>query len=73
MSWKLRLQKVDEDEVEQVFDRMVKGLRNEMNTVMWKIERSRDMSPEALKNMFRKGLDSVLERSRKLCMELVAV
>jgi hypothetical protein len=41
--------KITEEEdtgVEQVFERMVKGMRNEMNTVLWKIERSRNVSPE---------------------------
>jgi hypothetical protein len=46
--------------VEQVFDRMVKGMRNEMNTVIWRIERSRDVSPKALRNMVKKGLDAVV-------------
>jgi hypothetical protein len=35
-------------------------MRNEMNTVLWKIERSRDVSPEALKNMVRNGLDAMV-------------
>jgi hypothetical protein len=39
---------------------MVKGMRNEMNTVLWKTERSRDMSPEALKNMIKNGLESMV-------------
>jgi hypothetical protein len=39
---------------------MVKGMRNEMNTVVWKIERSRDTSPEALKNMVKNGLDAMV-------------
>jgi vacuolar-type H+-ATPase subunit I/STV1 len=66
MSRKLRSQKIDKDEVEQVFDRMVKGMRNEMNTVMWKIERSRDVSPEALKNMFKNGLEAVVGAVEKI-------
>jgi hypothetical protein len=58
MSRRLRSQK--EEGVEQVLERMVKGMRNEMNTVIWKIERSRDVSPEALKNMLRNGLDAMV-------------
>ncbi len=50
MSRGLRSQKEDESGVEQVLERMVKGMRKEMNTVIWKIERSRDVSPEAVKN-----------------------
>jgi hypothetical protein len=60
MSRRLRSQKEEEIGVEQVFERMVKGMRNEMNTVLWKIERSRDVSPEALKNMVRNGLDAMV-------------
>ncbi len=31
-----------------------------MNTVIWKIEHSRDVSPEALKNMIKNGLDAMV-------------
>jgi hypothetical protein len=34
-------------ELSDDFQRMVKGMRNEMSTVIWKKERSRDLSPEA--------------------------
>jgi hypothetical protein len=61
MSRRLRSQKEEESGVEQVLERMVKGMRNEMNTVLWKIERSRDVSPEALKNMVRNGLDAMVQ------------
>jgi hypothetical protein len=60
MSRRLRSQKEGETEVEQVFERMVRGMRNEMNTVIWKIERSRDVSPAALKNMVKNGLDAIV-------------
>jgi uncharacterized protein YejL (UPF0352 family) len=60
MSHKLRSRKEGEDGLEQVFDRMVKGMRNEMNTVLWKIERSRDVSPEALKNMVKNDLEAMV-------------
>ncbi len=60
MSSRLRSQREEESGVEQVFERMVEGMRNEMNTVLWKIERSRDVSPEALKNMVRNGLDAMV-------------
>jgi hypothetical protein len=59
MSHKLKPQKEEEGGLEQVFERMVKGMRNEMNTVLWRIERSRDVSPEALKNMVKNGMDSM--------------
>jgi hypothetical protein len=66
MSHKLRSQKEEEGGVEQVIERMVKGMRNEMNTVLWRIERSRDVSPEALKNMFKNGLDSMVGAVEKV-------
>jgi hypothetical protein len=60
MSRRLRSHKEEENRAEQVLDRMVKGMRNEMNTVLWKIEHSRDVSPEAQKNMVKNGLDAML-------------
>jgi DNA repair exonuclease SbcCD ATPase subunit len=66
MSRRSRSQKEDESGVEQVLERMVKGMRNEMNTVIWKIERSRDVSPEAVKNMVRNGLDAMVGAVEKV-------
>jgi hypothetical protein len=60
MSRRLRSQREEENEVELVFERMVKGMRNEMNVVLWKIERSRDMAQEALKNMVKNDLDVIV-------------
>jgi hypothetical protein len=57
---RLRSQKEEDNGVEQVFERMVNGMRNEMNTVIWKIECRRDVSPEALKNMVKNGLDAMV-------------
>ena len=66
MARRLRSMKEDEFELGYVFERMVKGMRNEMNTVLWKMERSRDMSPEALKNMIRNGLESMVGAVEKV-------
>ncbi len=66
MSRRLRSRKDEEDGVEQVLERMVKGMRNEMNTVIWRIECSRDISPEALKNMVRNSLDAVVGAVEKV-------
>ena len=66
MARRLRSSKEDEFELGNVFERMVKGMRNEMNTVLWKIERSRDMSPEALKNLIRTGLESMVGAVEKV-------
>jgi hypothetical protein len=37
-----------------------------MNSVPWKIERSRDMLPEALKNMMKNGLESMVGAVEKV-------
>jgi hypothetical protein len=66
MSRRLRSQREEENGVEHVLERMVKGMRNEMNTVLWKIERSRDVSPEAVKNMVRNGLESMVGAVEKV-------
>jgi chromosome segregation ATPase len=66
MSRKLRSQKEEEGGLEQVIERMVKGMRNEMSTVIWRIERSRDLSPEALKNMVKNGMDAVVGAVEKV-------
>jgi hypothetical protein len=48
MSHKLRLHKVEDHEVGQVIERMVKGMMNEMSIVLWRIEQIRDGSPEVI-------------------------
>ena len=53
-------------ELGDVFERMVKGMRNEMNTVLWRIERSRDLSPEAIRNMLKNGLESMVGAVEKV-------
>ncbi len=37
-----------------------------MNTVLWKIENSKDMSLEALKNMTKNGLESIVGAVEKV-------
>ncbi len=36
-----------------------------MNTVLWKIEQSRDVSSEALQNMVKDGLDAIVGAVKK--------
>ena len=55
-----------EFELGYVFERMVKGMRNEMNTVLWKIERSRDLSPEGIRCMLKNGLESMVGAVEKV-------
>ena len=53
-------------ELGYVFEKMVKGMRNEMSTVLWKIERSRDLSPEAIRGMLKNGLESMVGAVEKV-------
>ncbi len=43
----------------------MKGMRIEMSTALWKIERRRDNSPEALKMLFRNGLVAMVAAVEK--------
>ncbi len=49
-----------------VFERMVKGMRNEMSTVLSRIERSRDLSLEAIRGMLKNGLESMVGAVEKV-------
>jgi hypothetical protein len=69
--WRSRKEseKVNEEyvfELGDVFERMVKGMRNEMSTVLWKIERTRDLSPEAIRNILKNGLESMVGAVEKV-------
>jgi hypothetical protein len=66
MAPRLRSMKDDEIELGHVLERMVKGMRKEMSTVLRELERSRDMSPEVLKNMVRTGLDALVGAVEKV-------
>jgi hypothetical protein len=54
------MRKEGEKEVEQVIEKMVKGMRKKMSTVLWRIERSRDVSPEPIKSMLQNGLEAMV-------------
>jgi hypothetical protein len=41
-------------------------MRNKMSTVLWKIERSRDGSPEALRKMLKNGLEAMVGAVEKV-------
>jgi hypothetical protein len=60
MARKLRSWKDDECKVEQVFERVVSRMRNDMSAVLWRIERSRDGSPEALKKLLKNSLEAMV-------------
>ncbi len=51
---------MEECGIERVIEKAANGMRNEMSTVLWKIERSRDGSPEALRKMLKNGLEAMV-------------
>ncbi len=55
----------NEFEFGYVFKRMVKGMRNEISTVLWKIERSRGFSPEGIRCVLKMDWSQWLEQWRK--------
>ncbi len=54
------MMKENDFDLRDAFDRVVKGLQNEMNAVISKIEQSRDTSPDGWKSMIKTGLESVV-------------
>jgi hypothetical protein len=60
MASRIKTMKEGEFELGCVFERIV------MNIVLWKIERSRDMSPEAFRNMNQNGLESPVGAVEKI-------
>jgi hypothetical protein len=66
MSRKLRARKAEECEVERITERVLNGMRNEMSTVLWRIERSRDGSLEALKKLLKNGLEAMVGAVEKV-------
>jgi hypothetical protein len=57
---------VEECVIERVVEKAVNGMRNEMSTVLWRIERSRDGSPEALRKLFKNGLEAMVGAVEKV-------
>jgi hypothetical protein len=57
---------VEECGIEHVIVKAVNRMRNEMSTVLWKIERSRDGSPEALRKMLKNGLEAMVGAVEKV-------
>jgi hypothetical protein len=49
-----------------VIGRAVNGMRNEMTTVLWRIERSRDGSPEALRKLLKNGMEAMVGAVEKV-------
>ncbi len=57
---------MEECGIEHVIVKAVNRMRNEMSTVLWKIERSRDGSPEALRKMLKNGLEAMVGAVEKV-------
>jgi hypothetical protein len=57
---------MEESGIERVIEKAVNGMRNEMSTVLWRIERSRDGSPEALRKMLKNGLEAMVGAVEKV-------
>jgi hypothetical protein len=47
-------------ETGKAFEEIVKGMRHEMEEVIWKIESSVELSPESLKSMLKHGLETMV-------------
>jgi hypothetical protein len=66
LSRKLGARKNEARFIGKVFERVVEGMRNEMSTVLWRIEWSRDCSPKALKKFMRTGLEAMIGAVEKV-------
>ena len=60
MAGRLRSSRMNESVMEEVLNRGVLEMGNDIKGLLWKIERSRDISQEGLKSTVLKGFDSML-------------
>ena len=60
MAGRLRSSRMNESVLEVGLKKGMVEMRDEVNSLLWKIERSRDISQEGLKSTVLKGLDSML-------------
>jgi hypothetical protein len=60
MAGRLRSCKASEFEIGELFEKLIKGLRQEMSGVIENIERSRNLSLEDMKGMLRNSLEAVV-------------
>ncbi len=68
MAGRLRSSRMNESVMEEVLNRGVVEMENDIKGLLWKIERSRDISQEGLKSTVLKGFESmskVMERAIK--------
>jgi hypothetical protein len=68
MASRLRSSRMNEKVLEEGLNRGIVEMRDEMKDMLWKIERSRDISQEGLKSTVLKGFESmsrVMENAMK--------
>jgi hypothetical protein len=59
MGGRFRSSRMDETVLDEGMRKGMDEMRDEMKGILWKIERSRDISPEGLKSMVLKGFESM--------------
>jgi hypothetical protein len=59
MAGRLRSTRVADKECELIMQKTVTDMREEVKEVLWKIERSKDLSPAGLKGIVRKGMEDM--------------
>jgi hypothetical protein len=59
MAGKLRSSKMSDSVLEEGLRKDVRDMRDEMNILLWKIERSRDITQEGMKGIVRKGFEAM--------------
>ena len=59
MAGRLRSSRMSDNVLEEGLKKSVRDMRDEMNMLVWKIERSRDLSQEGMKSIVRKGFETM--------------
>ncbi len=66
MAGKLRSSRMSDSVLEEGLRKGVRDMRDEMNVLLWKIERSRDISQEGMKVIVRKGFEAMAGAMEKV-------
>ncbi len=66
MAGGLRSSRMRESVLEEGLRKGVRDMRDEMNVLIWKIERSRDISQEGMKVIVRKGFEAMAGAMEKV-------
>jgi hypothetical protein len=59
MAGRLRSSRMNDNVLEEGLRKGMVEMRNEMRSLLWKIERSRDISQEGIKSVVLKGFESM--------------